>query len=171
MTRRSMIEARRSVWDLRSHLLENGTLSSALAQAVEPLAARGNIKIEVAVTGQAMRLNPAVEMNALRIGQEAITNAIKHAQATSIEVGLEFRPESLHLSVRDDGCGFDEHTAAMAGGAHFGLLDMKERANGLGSRLEISSTHGRGTCVEIQIPLESSKAAHGEIKADSYSRR
>ncbi len=171
MSRRSMIEARRSVWDLRSHLLENGALSSAIAQAVEPLAARSRVKINVNVKGNAARLNSAVEMNALRIGQEAISNAIKHARATIIQVDLEYKSSSLRLSVTDDGCGFDEHTEAMAYGGHFGLLDMKERAHGLGSRFEISSTPGRGTRIDVEIPLGVSKAAHGEFKADSYSRR
>ncbi len=171
MSRRSMVEARRSVWDLRSHLLENGTLSSALAKAVEPMAARSRVKIDVNVKGEAVRLNSAVEMNALRIGQEAIGNAIKHARATTIQVDLEYKPETLRLSITDDGCGFDEDTAAMAYGGHFGLLDMKERADGLGSRFEIRSTPGHGTRVDVEMPLGMSKPSHGELKADSYSRR
>ncbi|MDQ2840386.1 MAG: sensor histidine kinase [Acidobacteriota bacterium] len=171
MSRRSMVEARRSVWDLRSHLLENGTLSSALAQAVEPMAARSHVKIDVNVKGEAMRLDSTVEMNALRIGQEAIGNAIKHARARTIRVDLEYKPKALRLSIADDGCGFDEDTAAMAYGTHFGLLDMKERADGLGSRFEIRSTPGLGTRVDVEIPLDGSKSGHGEFKADSYSRR
>ncbi len=170
MSRRSMVEAKRSVWDLRSHLLENGTLSSALAQAVEPMMARSRVKLHVDVKGKASRLSSAVEMNALRIGQEAISNALKHARADTIRVNLEYKQDTLHLSVADDGCGFNQGTAALAYGGHFGLLDMKERAESLGSRFAIRSAPGLGTCVEVEIPLSASKRSHAHSKADPDSR-
>jgi signal transduction histidine kinase len=160
MSRHSMVEARRSVWDLRSHLLEQGTLSSALANAVEPLAGRSPAKVHVQVKGKSKRLNSMVEMNVLRIGQEAITNAMKHAGATRIDVVLTYHADSLELTVTDDGCGFDEQTAAFAGGGHFGLLDMKERAQLIGSEFKIRSQHGYGTAVEVQIPVRTLKGTN-----------
>ncbi len=159
VSRRSMVEAHRSVWDLRSHLLEKGTLASALAHAVEPLAGRSSAKVEVQVNGKITRVDPNIEMNVLRIGQEAITNAIKHAGAARIIVALTYGVNSLELSVRDDGCGFDEETAALSSGGHFGLLDMKERAQLAGSKLRIRSQPGRGTSVEVQIPIKPPKLA------------
>jgi signal transduction histidine kinase len=158
MSRHSMVEARRSVWDLRSHLLEHGTLSSALASAVEPLLARSAAKLHVRVNGKTKRLSSTVEMNVLRIGQEAITNAMKHAGASRIDVVLTYHAHSLELTVTDDGCGFDEKTAVFAGGGHFGLLDMKERAHLVGSQCKIRSRPGYGTAVEVQIPIGTLKS-------------
>ncbi len=154
MSRRSMMEAHRSVWDLRSHLLEKGTLGSALAHAVEPLSSRSAAKIELQIKGKVTRLDPTIEMNVLRIGQEAITNAMKHAGAGRIEVVLTYGINSLALSVTDDGCGFDEGTAALSSGSHFGLLDMKERAHLVGSKCKIRSQAGRGTSVTVEIPIK-----------------
>ncbi len=171
MSRRSMVEARRSVWDLRSHLLEEGNLASALAHAVEPLSSSDRVKVEVQVKGKLRRLEPAVEMNVLRIGQEAITNAMKHASANHIQVVLTYGINRLTLSIADDGCGFDEQRAAGLNGGHFGLLDMRERAHLLGSKLRIRSAPGRGTSVEVEIPIELSKPTDELSEAHSNSGR
>ena len=171
MSRRSMVEARRSVWDLRSHLLEKGTLGSALAHAVEPLYNRSSAKVEMRVLGKVIRLDPTVEMNALRIGQEAVANALKHAGARRIQVALTYGVNTLGLSVTDDGCGFDEKTAAFSSGGHFGLLDMKERAQLVGSKLKILSQPGHGTSVEIEIPLRPPKFAHERFETHSHPSR
>src|SRR5258708_15486795 len=90
MTRHSMREARRSVWDLRCHLLENGDLVSAMRQAVGPSVMGTQVKVEIDVEGQPRRLPVPVEMNLLRIGQEAGTNAIKHAHAQHIVLKLSY---------------------------------------------------------------------------------
>src|SRR5258708_38316614 len=79
MSRHSMIEARRSVWDLRCHLLENGDLVSALTQAIHSMVTLDQAKIQVQIQGEPYRLAPEIEMNLLRIGQEAVANALKHA--------------------------------------------------------------------------------------------
>ena len=171
ITRRSMMEAHRSVWDLRSHLLEQGTLGSALAHAVEPLSSRSTAKVEVQIKGKMTRLDPTVEMNVLRIGQEAITNAIKHAGAVRIQVVLTYGAGSLALSVTDDGCGFDEGMAALSGGSHFGLLDMKERAHLVGSKCTIRSQPGRGTSVEVEIPIKPPKLADERSETHSNPSR
>src|SRR5207249_2975108 len=124
MSRHSMIEARRSVWDLRCQLLEQGDLVSALSQMVRPLASRDLAKIDVRVHGTPIRLAPPTEMNLLRIGQEAVTNAFKHAHADHISVDLYYEPDKVRLSVSDDGCGFKPDETASSG--HFGLLDIRE---------------------------------------------
>ena len=171
MSRRSMVEARRSVWDLRSHLLEKGTLASALVHSVEPLSSRNLARVELQVKGKMVRLNANLEMNVLRIGQEAITNAMKHARASKIQVALTYGVNSLGLSVTDDGCGFDEETAALSSGGHFGLLDMKERAQLLGSKLKIRSQPGRGTSVEVEIPVRSPKLTDERFETHSNPSR
>ena len=106
MSRHSMVDARRSVWDLRCHLLEEGDLVSALSQIVQPSSHRDDVRVEVSVRGTPVRLPAAVEMNLLRIGQEAVANAIKHGRAHEVNALLEYDEEKVRLCVTDNGRGF-----------------------------------------------------------------
>ena len=151
MSRHGMVDARRSVWDLRCHLLENGNLVSALTQAIQPMVTPDQAKIQVRVQGKPYRLAPEVEMNLLRIGQEAVANALKHSGARSIIVELRFDSHRLYLSVIDDGCGFTPGDPAFLARGHFGLLDMRERAQSLGCHLEIESEPGGGTRLQVEV--------------------
>jgi signal transduction histidine kinase len=166
-----MREARRSVWDLRCHLLENGDLVSALRLAVETLAVGNQVKVEVKVDGHPRRLAAPIEMNLLRIGQEAATNAGRHAHARNVTLELEYLPEKIRLCVSDDGQGFSRDEAALAGNGHFGLLDMRERAQSLGCDLRIDSEPGSGTRVEVELPADPKEPPHAESKAHTYSGR
>lgn len=152
MSRHSMVDARRSVWDLRCHLLEEGDLVSALHQMVQPSPPRDDVKVNVSVSGTPLRLTAAVEMNLLRIGQEAVANAIKHGNAHCVCAVLEYEENTVRLSVADDGCGFRPQDATPSG--HFGLLDMRERAHSMGCALTVVSEPGRGTRVAIEVPMK-----------------
>ena len=99
MSRHSMIEARRSVWDLRCQLLEDGDLVSALTQIVEPLVPREQAKVDFKIQGTPVRLPGPVEMNLLRIGQEAVANAVKHGHARQVSIELRFAPAVVCLTV------------------------------------------------------------------------
>lgn len=157
MTRHSMLEARRSVWDLRCHLLENGDLPSALAETLKPWVDGKRTELKLRVTGRAVRLPSVVELNLLRIGQEAVTNALKHAHADRIVVHLEYRPTLTRLEVADNGRGFERRgNCAMEG--HFGLLDMHERAESLGCELSLESGVNAGTRVAVEVPLNGQQA-------------
>lgn len=152
MSRHSMMEARRSVWDLRSHLLENGDLVSALTQTIQPMTTSDQTRIQVQIQGEPCRLPPEIEMNLLRIGQEAVANAVKHAGARNIIVELRYESNILCLSVIDDGCGFIPGDSAFSARGHFGLLDMRERAQSLRSHLQIDSQPGAGTRIRVEVP-------------------
>jgi len=171
MTRHSMREARRSVWDLRCHLLENGDLVSALRQAVGPSVMGTQVKVEIEVDGQPRRLAVPVEMNLLRIGQEAVTNAVKHARAQNITLRLHYDPAAVHLSVSDDGQGFSATDVAISSNGHFGLLDMRERAHSLGCDLRVKSEPGRGTSIEVAVAADSKAPLNANVQAHSYSDR
>jgi signal transduction histidine kinase len=173
MSRHSMIEARRSVWDLRCQLLEDGDLVTAISQIVEPLAAREGAKVEVKIHGRRVRLPGQVEMNLLRIAQEAVANAVTHGGARRVEIELTYSPISICLRVTDDGRGFAAGQNSPSG--HFGLLDMRERAQSMGSQLKIESQPGRGARVAIEVAgnwkvPDSAEANHAELKTNTYSR-
>jgi signal transduction histidine kinase len=169
MSRHSMVEARRSVWDLRCQLLEDGDLVSALAQIVEPLVPRERTKVDFKVEGSPVRLPGPVEMNLLRIGQEAVANAVKHGGAKLVSIELRYAPALVGLTVSDDGMGFAAGQPSPTG--HFGLLDMRERAQSMGSHLQVESEPGRGTRIAVEVPLHPAEGIDEELKANSYSGR
>jgi ligand-binding sensor domain-containing protein/signal transduction histidine kinase len=151
LVRNSMTEARRYVWDLRSQELQKKDLPAALRDTTKRLTAEKTLEAVVEVTGPSRPLPPAVETNLLRIGQEAINNAVKHAGANRIDVTLNFDTRSVRLSVRDDGRGFD--AAAQIADGHFGLIGMRERAEQIGGVLTIDSANERGTQIAVDVPL------------------
>ena len=167
MSRHSMVEARRSVWDLRCQLLEDGDLVSALAQIVEPLVPREHTSVDFKIQGTPVRLSRPVEMNLLRIGQEAVANAVKHGGAGQVCVELRYAPDSVCLAVSDDGQGFALGQSSPAG--HFGLLDMRERAQSMGSHLRVESELGRGTRIAVEVALHPPEGIDEELKTNTYS--
>ncbi|MGH9514266.1 MAG: sensor histidine kinase [Terriglobales bacterium] len=167
MSRHSMVEARRSVWDLRCQLLEHGDLVSAISQVVEPLVSADHAKVNVTIKGTPVRLPGQKEMNLLRIAQEAVANAVKHGRPRQVNIELRYAATSVCLNITDDGCGFSASQAAPTG--HFGLLDMRERAHSMGSELSIESEPGRGTRISLQVPVHSTGPTHAELETNTYS--
>lgn len=151
MSRRSLSEARRSVWDLRSHLLENSDLASALTEMTAPLSTASGAKITVQSAGVPRKLPAVTEHNLLRITQEALANALKHSGAKKITVALSYEPSQVQLRLHDDGNGFDLLAVGQASGGHFGLLDMRERAEKIGGHFTLNSKPGIGTEILITI--------------------
>jgi signal transduction histidine kinase len=163
-----MVEARRSVWDLRCNLLENGDLPSALTEIVRSIPAPPETTVEIKVQGTPVRLPGRVEMNLLRIGQEAASNGIKHGQAVHVRIALRYTYEKVILEVRDDGCGLTgEHSRA----GHFGMLDMRERAEALGSQLVIESAPGKGTIISVEVDIPQRVTSDAELKTHTHSGR
>jgi ligand-binding sensor domain-containing protein/signal transduction histidine kinase len=151
--RHGIAEARRYVWDLRSPALEDNDLPTALSETARRLTNETAIQAQVEVNGTFRPLARLVEDNLLRIGQEAMNNAVKHAQAQRIFVNLVFDAGRVRLSVRDDGRGFDSQVAGNGRAGHFGLIGMRERAEQIGGTLSIHSTAGSGTEVVADVPI------------------
>jgi ligand-binding sensor domain-containing protein len=150
LVRDGLSEARRSVLDLRAQALEEGDLVKALSGIAKQLTVQ--TPVELRVSGTPRRLANGVENNLLRIGQEAITNAVRHAQAGHIQVDLHFGDDSVRLRVRDDGRGFDAEAQLSAGGGHLGLIGMRERAEQINGRLIIESSPGQGAEIIVDVP-------------------
>jgi signal transduction histidine kinase len=146
----SMGEARRSVWALRPRALEGGDLVSALETLAHEVTRGGVLDTEVRVHGRRWTLAPGVEDQVFRVAQEALTNALKHADAGRLRVDLRFTEAALTVEVGDDGRGFDAGATAAAG--HFGIVGMRERAAQVGGSLAIRSAAGAGTEVVVTIP-------------------
>jgi signal transduction histidine kinase len=153
LIRNSLAEARRSVWDLRPQALEAGDLVAALKQVANDTVSGTDISVDFQLDGASKSLPPDVEHNFLRVAQEAMTNAIKHAAPRNIALELRFQNGLVALSVRDDGRGFDATQGFSPNRGHFGLAGMRERAEQLGGSLTLISNPGQGTSVEITAPV------------------
>ena len=152
LVRQSLQEARNSIWNMRSQVLENGDLAGALKDILKQMVDDTEVEARFEVAGKAHRLAPFVESNLLRVGQEAITNAAKHAQAGHINVKLEFGEKQFQLTVSDDGRGFDPaQTVTGAGG--FGLVGMRERVAALHGELSLRSAPGQGAEIKLTVPV------------------
>ena len=125
-------------------------LSSLLAETKEGCTA---LATDLKVRGQAARLAGDVELGVFRIAEEAVRNAVRHAGAHRLEVALDFAPNSVALTVKDDGRGFEGDRAEQVGSGHFGLMGMAERASLLGGEFEVRSAPGAGTVVAARVPL------------------
>ena len=144
-------EIQHSVWNLESPLLQNSNLGAALKQLASFIHS-GSIKINVVVPAQSISLEPAVQHNLLRIAQEAITNAVKHANATRIDVTLQPQSDAVLLTIMDDGSGFDPAIRSRAEG-HFGLRGIRTRARSIRAELRVKSAPGTGTTIQVSVPL------------------
>jgi signal transduction histidine kinase len=154
LVRQSLQEARNSIWNMRSQVLEKGDLVSALKGILQQMTDDTEVATRFEVTGNARRLAPVVENNLLRVGQEAITNAAKHARASHINVKIEFNDTQFQLLVSDDGRGFDPGVPRSGAGG-FGLVGMRERVAELQGELTVRSAPGAGSEIRLTIPLAS----------------
>ena len=151
MLRYSLEETRRSVMDLRSQALESNDLPAALSTLARQMTSGTPIKADVRIEGTRRRLDAAQEHHLLRIGLEAVTNAVKHSGATRIEILVRFSSSSTELVVADDGRGVQQEDGEM-GGSHFGLQGIHERANKIGASLELGRRPGGGTRLSVSVP-------------------
>ena len=158
MVRTSRVDLRRSIWDLRSRELEQFDLPTALLISGNQIADGANIRIEVEKKGTVRPLPEVIEENILRVGQEAITNTVKHSGATRLTLELEFYAENVILAVKDNGNGFTPENCLGPGDGHFGLLGMSERAKRLSGKISITSAPGIGTTIRVEIPIEETPA-------------
>jgi signal transduction histidine kinase len=150
--RSSLAEARRSIWEMRSQALEEVELPQALAKVAEQLTAGTTVRVQLRTEGAVRRLPVIIENDLLRIGQEAVTNALKYAQPKEISVALEYAAKAVGLRVRDDGCGFDPAKVWPSKNGGFGLVGMRERVQQLGGRFSLHSEPGHGTEIVVEVP-------------------
>lgn len=151
LVRQTQTELRGSVWALRATALADGDLAEALRANADQLTAGTGIETRLAVHGKPRRLAERIEGELLRIGQEAITNSVKHGQGRRLWIQVRYAPRCVLLSVRDDGRGFETNAPAHGRGG-FGLLGAHERAARLGGRLRIRSQPGAGARVSVVVP-------------------
>lgn len=138
------------IFELRPPDLEREGLVAALQARLESVEGRTGLETAFTVEGEAA-LPMAIQQELYRIAQEALNNALHHAQARSVKLNLKRAGSQVVLEIVDDGVGFDPSTAGEHGG--LGLRGMEERVAGLGGRLTVASTPGAGTTVRVEVCL------------------
>ena len=152
LVRESLADARSSIWDLRSQGPQGAEeLPVRVGRALKMLTGQADLVGRLHVTGTYRAIGLVVEDELLRIAQEAVTNAVRHAACTQVTVTLTYEMKAFRLSVHDDGRGFDTRTSGPAG--HFGLRGMSERAKKIKAQLEVRSKIGAGTEIEVELGL------------------
>lgn len=139
--------------NLRPPALDQLGFVPALSSLLSDVEEESSTLVDLAVEGREARLDPEIELGAFRIAEEAVRNALRHADPARIAVKVVLGPDVLFLRVADDGCGFVPGEAAGREEGHLGLLGMQERTRLLGGHLEVRSTPAIGTVVEATLPL------------------
>ncbi|GAB4532078.1 MAG: hypothetical protein Tsb0014_16160 [Pleurocapsa sp.] len=147
LAKEGITEARRSVRALRPEALESG-LAIALKQLGEKMFTGTEIQAQITIEGEIRPLDPEIEVNLFRIAQEAITNTLRHANASEIAIELIYEADSIHLQIKDNGVGFEPKVTM---GRGFGLIGIKERCDRINCNLVLNSASDRGTEIIITV--------------------
>jgi signal transduction histidine kinase len=150
-------DGRAAVRGLRADVADD--LERALARVPGELAPDGPVAVRVIVEGQPRAWHPVARDEAYRIGREAIANALRHADATRIDVTVSYDARAVRLSVRDDGRGMDETVRLQGRDGHWGLAGMRERAEAVGASIRVLSREGAGTEIELVMPAATALVA------------
>jgi two-component system sensor histidine kinase DegS len=150
----AVADVRRFMFDLRPDSLDDLGLIATLRRLTTEWQQHTGVVCRLNIMGDERRLPPPIEEALFRIIQEALNNVRHHAQARTVEVNLDVRPDRVGLRVRDDGKGFDPSRAPEPGARRqLGVVGMRERAAAVGGRLEVRSREGSGTEIEGDFPL------------------
>lgn len=145
-------EARQAVWNIRSFESESGDLAARLRDSGERLTAGTQIQLRFRLEGEPREVPLELLDHLLRIGREAIINAVRHAEANEIEVRVSFERRRITVMVSDDGKGFD--AAGVAGlTGHFGLATIRERAEEIKAKVRLTSAPERGTSITVTVRM------------------
>jgi two-component system sensor histidine kinase UhpB len=145
---------RRLIRDMRPSYIED----LGLAPALEALASQNNMQSDVEVCftfqGTPRRLDARQELGLFRIAQEALTNALRHAAATRVEITTSYA-EHFTLIIHDNGKGFSvpDRPGTFAQAGHYGLMGMVERAEQMGAQFRVDSAPGKGTTIEVRLAM------------------
>jgi signal transduction histidine kinase len=150
LARDTMAELRSIVFELRPARLEAGGLVVTLEKHVAIVARTYALEADLRVDGDESVVGPDEQLELFRIVQEALTNVVRHAEATKVVVELGLRPDHVTLVVRDDGRGFDPAARGIRA-RRLGLTSMHERADAIGGRCAIESAPGDGTAVRVEV--------------------
>lgn len=147
-------DGRNTLLALRARQAHDNDLAEAVSQLRNEFALSANLDFHVITQGEPQALRPLLRDEVYLIAREAVFNAFRHAHARSIEVEINYVSGDLRLVVRDDGCGIDAEFLKSGREGHWGLANMRDRAERVGGKFEVLSRLNSGTVVQLWIPGE-----------------
>jgi signal transduction histidine kinase len=156
LSRQMSLGLYRLVHDLRPAQLDDLGLAAALEYLVDEMSRRIGLQIELEISGERQRQDSLVETVLYRVAQEALTNVARHAGVDQACLHLEFKPQSVCLQVSDQGAGFDPQEDQIPPRG-WGLAGMRERVDSIGGQIDLKSSPGQGTLVEVRVPFLTQK--------------
>ncbi len=153
LVRNSLAEARRSIWDLRSQSAHNQDFAARISTMASQITTAGGAKVKLQVHGAYRPLEPKMEDELLKIAQEALNNAVRHADAAHIDIELAFDSKKLRMTIADDGRGIDGRYETSGPDGHFGLRGMRERADSIDAALQVETAAGKGTKILVETSV------------------
>jgi signal transduction histidine kinase len=162
MVRRAVDEGRAAIRGIHTASPAPSSLEEALSTLLDEVAPGRGVRLRIFVQGNPRALNPAIQEQLLMIGREAVMNALRHSEATEIEVDVQYLGDLLRVFVRDNGCGINPEAVQKKSDSHWGLRGMRDRAENIGARFEIRGRPAGGTEVGLSIRL-TSRAIHRSL--------
>jgi len=164
---------RKIIWDLRPSMLDDLGLFSAIRWFARTNLEKAGVKVDFYSASEVNRLPPYLETMLFRIAQEAISNILRHANASQVFIRLWAEEEQVWLEIRDDGCGFDveKTTESVLDEKRFGLLGIQERASLVHGEVKIESSPESGTCLQVHIPVQAGDQPPSEPDSLKLSER
>jgi signal transduction histidine kinase len=157
MVRQAVDEGRAAIRGIHTTSPAPSNLEDALANLLNEVVPGRGVRLRIFVQGNPRALNPAIQEQLLMIGREAVMNALRHSEATKIEVEVQYLRDLLRVLVRDNGCGINPEAVQKQSDSHWGLSGMRERAENIGARFDIWSRTGAGTEVRVAVPVDVAK--------------
>lgn len=161
LVRGTLKDIRKIIFDLRPMSLDDLGLAGGVRRLLEDFQERHNLPVNFLLFGSERRYSRPLELAVFRIIQEALNNVQKHAEASEATVKLELHPERVYAVIQDDGKGFDSE-AVVDKREHYGLTNMRERAQVLKGEVQVNSTTGKGTEINVVIPVGEEGGENGE---------
>jgi signal transduction histidine kinase len=158
LVRRAVDEGRKALRGLPMASIAPATLEEAFSELLDEVMPGRGVQVRLFVQGRARALNPTIQEQLFLIGREAFMNALRHSQATKIDVEVEYTRDLLHMLVRDNGCGIEPEKVQKSGDWHWGLRGMCERAENIGAQFDVRSSPGEGTEVRVGVPVDGAKS-------------
>jgi signal transduction histidine kinase len=157
LVRRAIDEGRAALQGLHTASPAPASLEQAFSNLLSEVTTGRGLRLRIFVQGTPQTINPTIQEQLLLIGREAVMNALRHSEATKIEVEVRYLRNILRLFVRDNGCGINPEGAQKESDSHWGLRGMRARAESIGARFGIWSTADAGTEVRVVFPVEVAK--------------
>jgi signal transduction histidine kinase len=161
LARRAIDEGRAALRQIDTDPCAPSSLEEAFSNLLGEVTTGQGPRLRIFVQGAPRALDPTIHEQLFLIGREAVMNALRHSEATKIEVEIQYLPCLLRMFVRDDGCGMNPEVVKTERDSHWGLRGMGERAKKIGAEFSVWSRRGAGTEMRIAVPVEITRSNNG----------